>query len=187
MIDLTSEYEDAINNNDHIKLMNLQKIGNSYVQFDKIPAMIFEDACETKNLDDVIDILKKYPNINVKRNDYPLKGACVHGKLDVAQYIYYNYYNNSDGNLLNDIFVSVCLYGRIDTAKWIYSICNLTIDALSMGFAHACSRGHIDIVKWLMTDAHNRIDYHAKNNAAYRWSNDKGHTEVVNCIKHLYV
>jgi hypothetical protein len=72
--------------------------------------------------------------------------ACDNGKLDVAQWLYYQ------GGIIdcNQAFKITCYNGNLDVAQWLYSLGNIDIsrdDYFCLRYAE--KNNHQDTVKWL--------------------------------------
>lgn len=124
--------------------------------------------CDLKTLKWFISKYDK--NIDYRYNhDYIFAYACREGKIEIAEYLFYNIYEKkiSENNNFGYEFINNCKYGRLSMSKFLHDNFSKRIgdENYNIAFVYSCKNGNIDEAKWLKSLG--KINIHYDNNFAY--------------------
>ena len=137
--------------------------------------------------------------------EHAFKLSCKNGHLTVAQWLYSIHCINIYANYEYAFRLS-CENGHLVVAKWLYSFGNLNIHVNNeYAFGLSCENGHLAVAKWLYSLGEKmdrsdpsslaqgqcegiplgRVDIHADDEYAFRWSCINGHLAVAKWLYSL--
>ena len=113
----------------------------------------FIKLCNKGDLIGLKHLLQLNPDIISADNEHAFRNACLHGKLDLCQWLLKQ---KPDINISADnehAFRNACFYGHLHVAQWLLQInpyINISADNED-AFWWACRNRHLDVAHWLQS------------------------------------
>lgn len=115
---------------------------------------LFEDHLNIDHISNQIMVKQGYTS-NI--NEQALLTCCRYDNLEMAKWIYDNYYTQIDLHINHEMaFTLSCKEGNLEIAKWIYNTSQLTGVPVDLNciydsdlFVETAINGHLNISKWL--------------------------------------